>query len=97
MHGVTSFMRKQSYTVISNKHKVGETVRNIRRKQEGLSLGVRQAEWSLHCRIQYKMVVAMCMISGFCHEADDTCALLGYYTVYSGNSLKNYHQDLLKE
>jgi len=27
------------------------------------------------------------MISGFCHEAAEDCALLGYYTVNSGNFL----------
>jgi len=27
------------------------------------------------------------VISGFCHEVDKICALLGYYTAYSGNSL----------
>jgi len=37
------------------------------------------------------------MISGFCREVDEVCALLGYFKAYSGNSLKNYHQDLLKE
>jgi len=71
MHGVTSFMRKQSNTVISDKHEASETVRNIRRKQEGLSLGIRQAEGSLCCRINCKMVVVKCVISGFCHEVDD--------------------------
>jgi len=97
MHGVTSFMRKQSYTVISDKRKVSETVRNIRRKQEGSSLGIRQTAGSLRCRIQCKIVVATCIISGFCHEVDDACALPGYYIAYSGNFLKNYHQDFLKE
>ena len=27
------------------------------------------------------------MITGFCHKVDEICALLEYYTVYSGNSL----------
>jgi hypothetical protein len=43
------------------------------------------------------MVFATCRISGFCHEVDEICSLLAYCTVYSGNSLKNYHQDLLNE
>jgi len=76
---------------------MSETLRNIRRKQEGISLGIRQAERSLCCGVQCEMVVVTCMISGFWHEVDEICALLGYHKVYSGNSLKNYHQDLLKE
>jgi len=43
------------------------------------------------------MVVATCRITAFCHEVDEICALLAYCTVYSDNSLKNYHQGLLKE
>jgi hypothetical protein len=27
------------------------------------------------------------VISGFCHEADEICGLLGYYAAYGGNSL----------
>ena len=27
------------------------------------------------------------VISGFCHEVGEICALLGYYAAYSGNSL----------
>jgi len=30
------------------------------------------------------------MISGFCHEADEIWALLGYYTAHSSNSLPIY-------
>jgi len=30
----------------------------------------------------------LCMISGFCREADENCALLGYYSASSG-VLKN--------
>jgi hypothetical protein len=48
VHGVSSFMRKkkQAYTVIRNEHKMSETLRNIRKKQEGISLGIRRAEGS---------------------------------------------------
>jgi hypothetical protein len=41
-------------------------------------------------------VVATCMVLGFCHEVDEICTLLGCCTVYGGNCLQNYHQDLLK-
>ena len=37
----------------------------------------------------------VCEISGFFREADENCAILGYYAVCSGNSLpskeRNYH------
>ena len=33
-----------------------------------------------------------CEISGFRHEADENCALLGYYTAYSGNSLPTFRE-----
>jgi len=33
-----------------------------------------------------------CKISGFRHEADENCALLGYYTAYSGNSLPTFRE-----
>jgi hypothetical protein len=26
-----------------------------------------------------------CVISGFCHNVDETCSLLGYYAIYSSN------------
>jgi len=34
------------------------------------------------------------MISGFCHEVDIICALLGCYTAYSGNSLPTFQDNL---
>jgi hypothetical protein len=34
------------------------------------------------------------MISGFQHEVDENCVLLGYYTGYSGNSLPTFPDDL---
>jgi len=34
------------------------------------------------------------MISGFQHEANENCALLSYYAVYSGNSLQTFPEDL---
>jgi len=34
------------------------------------------------------------MISGFHHKVDEICALLGYYTVYSGNSLMMFRDNL---
>ena len=49
-----SWEKKQAYTVIRNKHKMSDTLRNIGRKQEGISLGIRRAEGSLHCRVQLK-------------------------------------------
>jgi hypothetical protein len=43
-------------------------------------------------------ITYLCVISGFCHEVDEICALLGYYTPYCGNYLltdcplvRNYH------
>ena len=35
------------------------------------------------------------MISGFCHEADENCAVLGYYAVSSGNFLLMFWNNLL--
>ena len=35
-----------------------------------------------------------CEISGFRHEADENCALLGYYTAYSGNSFPAFREKL---
>jgi hypothetical protein len=35
-----------------------------------------------HCVTGWKF----CMISGFCHEVNEKCTLLGYYVVGSGNS-----------
>jgi len=29
----------------------------------------------------------LCMISGFCCEAEENCSLLGYYTANTGNSI----------
>jgi len=43
-------------------------------------------------------ITYLCVISGFCHEVDEICTLLGYYTAHCGNSLltdcplvRNYH------
>jgi hypothetical protein len=36
----------------------------------------------------------ICKISGFHHKVDESCALLGYYTVWSGNSLLTFHDNL---
>jgi len=35
------------------------------------------------------------MISGFRHEVDDSCALLGYYAAGSGNFLPTFRDNLL--
>jgi len=37
---------------------------------------------------------ALCVISGFYHEVDKNCTLLGYYTVSSGNSLPMFRNNL---
>jgi hypothetical protein len=34
------------------------------------------------------------MISGFCHDVDEICALLGCYAVSSGNPLPVFRNDL---
>jgi hypothetical protein len=34
------------------------------------------------------------MISGFCHEVAENCALLGYYAASSGNLLTTFHDNL---
>jgi len=36
----------------------------------------------------------LCMISGFRHEADENCVLLGYYTASSSNCLTTYQDNL---
>ena len=35
------------------------------------------------------------MISGFRHNVDEICALLGYYIMYSGNSLPTFWVNLM--
>jgi hypothetical protein len=35
------------------------------------------------------------VISGFRHEADEICALEGYYAAYSSNSLPTFRDNLL--
>jgi len=37
--------------------------------------------------IQHKDYIVGRVISGFCREVDENCALLGYYAVSSGNFL----------
>jgi len=37
----------------------------------------------------------LCVISGFHHNVDKICALLGYYAAYSGNSLPTFQDNLL--
>jgi hypothetical protein len=40
-------------------------------------------------------ICSTCMISGFCHEADENCTHLGYYTVSSDTSLLMFQGNLL--
>ena len=35
-----------------------------------------------------------CVISGFCHEVNENCSLLGFYTVSNGNSLLTFQDNL---
>jgi hypothetical protein len=35
-----------------------------------------------------------CVVSGFRHEVDENCALLGYYAASSGNSLPTFRDNL---
>jgi hypothetical protein len=35
-----------------------------------------------------------CVISGFCHEVAENCALLGYYAAGTGNLLPIFHNNL---
>jgi len=37
---------------------------------------------------------SVCVISGFCHEAEENCAVPGCYTVSSGNSLLTFWDSL---
>jgi len=41
---------------------------------------------------QEKNIAEACVISGFCHEVDENCALLGYYAVSSGNCLPTFRE-----
>ena len=42
----------------------------------------------------FQLTKIYCAISGFLHEADEICALLGYYTAYSGNFLLSFRDNL---
>ena len=39
-------------------------------------------------------ILLLCLISGFCHEVDEKCALLGYYTASSGNFLLMFQHNM---
>jgi len=38
-------------------------------------------------KLSWKTSLTLCEISGFCHEADENCTLLGYYAMSSVNFL----------
>ena len=46
-----------------------------------------------HCYLMRTLPV-LCVISGFRREVDEIWALLGYYAVYSGNSLPSFRDSL---
>jgi hypothetical protein len=39
--------------------------------------------------------LALIVISGFRHKADEICTLVGYYAAYSSNSLPTFRDNLL--
>jgi hypothetical protein len=41
-----------------------------------------------------KLDFRLCVISGFHHEVDEKCALLGYYAASSGNPLPTFRDDI---
>jgi len=43
----------------------------------------------------FSNTLSLCLVSGFCCEADENCALLGYYAASSGNFLPTLHDNLL--
>jgi hypothetical protein len=36
-----------------------------------------------------------CVISGFCHDVDENCALLGYYAASNGNHLLTFQDNIM--
>jgi hypothetical protein len=59
--------------------------------------GKDKSEWTAKHLVAAN-ITYLCVISGFCHEVDEICTLLGYYTAHCGNSLltvcplvRNYH------
>jgi len=50
-------------------------------------------ERNLYVHVVKKKLI-LCMISDFCRDTDDTCALLGNYAAYSGNSLPTFRGNL---
>jgi hypothetical protein len=48
----------------------------------GIALIIGTTLTNLHCTDEE--VKSICMISGFCCEADENCALLRYYTASTG-------------
>ena len=47
--------------------------------------------------LQHKDCVMGRVISGFCHEVDEKCTLLGYYAASSGNFLMTFQDNLSVE
>jgi hypothetical protein len=43
---------------------------------------------------EFRVVWVLCVISGFRHEADETCAVLGYCTASSGGYLPTFRDSL---
>ena len=52
----------------------------------------------LPSRAQFKYLIQtmtnLCVTSGFHHNVDDICAILGYYAAYSGNSVPKFRDNL---
>jgi hypothetical protein len=54
----------------------------------------QQSQNQTSVRLSDNTYTGLSTISGFQHKVDEICALLGYYTVYSGNSLRMLRDNL---
>jgi hypothetical protein len=50
--------------------------------------------WIRNCIYTERKHYVLCIISGFCCDVDEICALLGYYTALSGNSVLTFWDNL---
>jgi hypothetical protein len=49
---------------------------------------------TLHCHKYCKTLTELSAISGFCHDVDEICALLGCYAALSGNPFPTFLDSL---
>ena len=89
----TSYVDLEHFNVYLERNSLNIYRRKTRFKETGQMATFRNLFFNI-LSWPIRQAVSICVISGFCREVAENCALLGYYAASSGNSLPTFRDNL---